>query len=273
MTYVPLALAQLQKYMGVQTGLPPNSLGVYPDEDHDGGYHCGWDRRRTDSSGNLDDYAWDESPRDWNHKSDAARAFDCGSFGRLQELSLWMVAQCEAGAQDTLGMREIIYSPDGRTVKRWDRLGIRSTGDSSHLTHTHFGYFADAEDEDKVHPFQRFFEGGGMSTLAEYNTSYMTQNAVAGLEEPNFTIPAGDGHAGQVLPNPLGIVLHAIMNGTDAQIPKYLQVPARVWANDTAARLARIESKLDALSLGGIDPEAIRAIVRQELDSTGLKGL
>ncbi|WP_037684611.1 hypothetical protein, partial [Streptomyces griseus] len=51
---------------------------------------------------------------------------------------------CTAGAPDTRDIREIIYSPDGQTVKRWDRLGKRSTGDSSHLWHTHFSFFRDS---------------------------------------------------------------------------------------------------------------------------------
>jgi hypothetical protein len=39
----------------------------------------------------------------------------------------------------------MIYTPDGKTVARWDRLGKRSTGDSSHLWHTHLSFFRDSE--------------------------------------------------------------------------------------------------------------------------------
>jgi hypothetical protein len=78
-------------------------------------------------------------------------------FPRLRELSVWIVGQCQAGAPDCADLREVIYSPDGKTVKRWDRLGIRSSGSLSHLTHTHFSWFADAEQRRKVGPFQRFF--------------------------------------------------------------------------------------------------------------------
>jgi hypothetical protein len=56
----------------------------------------------------------------------------------------WCVAECVAGAPDTGDLREIIYSPDGAAVRRWDRLGMRSTGDSSHLFHTRFSFFRDS---------------------------------------------------------------------------------------------------------------------------------
>ncbi len=158
MTYAPPELLDLRHYLQPITGLPDSALGIVGDEDHHGGYHHGWDDRAGDG-----DYSWDESTRDWNHKTNAASGFDIGMFARLRELSNWLVAECAAGAADTLDIREVIYSPDGKTVKRWDRLGIRSTGDSSHLTHTHISYFRDAEARDKTGPFRRFFEGEGMA--------------------------------------------------------------------------------------------------------------
>jgi hypothetical protein len=276
MTYEPQALSDLQEYMHIQTGLPYNALGTVPDPDHDGGYHCGWDLRHLDDKGVLHDYSWQESSRDWNHKSDACRAFDCGSFDRLREMSIWLVDQCKAGAPDTLDFREIIYTPDGVNVLRWDRLGVRSSGDSSHLSHTHFSFFADAEDNDKVSPFQRFFEGGGMATQAERNVNYMIQNGILGIEEPEMHIPAESGFPAQTLTNPLATVLKALVTGTDANIPAYVNIPARTWVNTTAATLARIESKLDqllAMPPGSVDPAVIRAAVRAELDDTQLKRL
>ena len=140
------------------------SLGIVGDAAHDGGYHHGWDQRRI-SNGVLKDYSWQESPRDWNHKSNAARAIDVGMFSRLREMSVWIAGQCElnrlnpAVATDTADIRSVIYSPDGKVVVRWDRLGLRGSGDSSHLGHTHFSFFADAEHNAKVALFQRFFEG------------------------------------------------------------------------------------------------------------------
>jgi len=278
MTYEPQTLSDLQEYMRIQTGLPYNELGTVPDPAHNGGYHCGWDRRRLEN-GALDDYSWQESARDWNHKTDAARAFDCGMFPYLRELSIWMVNQCVAGAPDTLDIREIIYSPDGNIVKRWDRLGIQSGGSDSHLTHTHFSWFADAEENDKTSPFQRFFEGGGVSTLGEYNTQYRIQNGVVAVQEPNLHIPAGEGHSASVTVNPFGIVLKALVTGDDAIIPEFPGIPGRTWKNGTSAALDQVLAKLDQIlamgpgGTGGLSADDVRAIVREELDKTGLRGI
>lgn len=160
-SYVTPALSEVREYLKPWTGLDNFGLGILNSET-DASYHHGWSQRDTDGS----DYSWDESSRDWSWKTNAGRALDVGSFDRLRELSLWMVEQCEANRRDPTvnrdceDIREIIYSPDGKTVKRWDRLGIRNTGDSSHKTHSHFSWFADAEHKSKVGPFRRFFEPG-----------------------------------------------------------------------------------------------------------------
>ncbi|OZV74761.1 hypothetical protein CA850_29735 [Micromonospora echinospora] len=123
-------------------GLSPLSVGIVGDEDHDGGYHCGSDRTVRN------DYSVVESPRDRAGLTRDAAAVDIGMFSygahNLRTFSLWLVGECAKGAPDTLDIREVIYSPDGKTVKRWDRLKRRSSGDRSHLTHTHISFFRDA---------------------------------------------------------------------------------------------------------------------------------
>lgn len=162
-TYAPQSWLDWRTYMHEQTGLPPKELGITGDESHDGGYHHGWSQRRI-VNGVLKDYSWSESPRDWNHKTNAARAGDIGMFPQLRELSMWLVGQCEANRldpsvnPDCADIRSIIYSPDGVVVLRWDRLGLHTGGDPSHLTHTHVSEFADSENNDKIGPFRRFFE-------------------------------------------------------------------------------------------------------------------
>lgn len=164
MSFAPKALLDVRAYVKPLVGLSDVELGIVGDDAHDGGYHHGWDQRRI-VDGVLRDYSWNESPRDWNHKSNASRAFDLGWFDRvingrrltLIDFNLWVVAECQAGAPDTLDLREVIYTPDGKVVKRWDRLGKRSTGDPSHLRHTHLDWFADAEHRDKTGLFRRFF--------------------------------------------------------------------------------------------------------------------
>jgi hypothetical protein len=153
MTFAPSPLKKAQAYLHDVTGLGWASLGIVGDSAHRGGYHCGSDRV------DADDYSVDESARDRQGLSGAASALDIGSFNRLREFSKWLVAECKAGAEDTKDIREVIYSPDGQTVRRWDRLGIRSSGDSSHRFHTHISFFRDSEDRDKTAVFRRFFEG------------------------------------------------------------------------------------------------------------------
>jgi hypothetical protein len=172
MTYAPTRLLELRRYLRQQTGLSDNALGIVGDENHDGGYHHGWDDRRI-RNGQTSDYSWTESTRDSSHRTNAAAAIDIGMFDRLLELNRWLVGQCEAGAQDCTDIRSIIYTDNGTTVKRWDRLRRRTTGDSSHLYHTHVSYFRDAEDRDKTKPFRRFFEGGIMADIG-VDVEYMS---------------------------------------------------------------------------------------------------
>ncbi|WP_432050322.1 peptidoglycan-binding domain-containing protein [Verrucosispora sp. NA02020] len=127
-------------------GSPAWEVGIVPDANHRGGYHCGSDRVVTN------DYSVIESPRDKAGLTLDAAALDVGMFRvrtplgvfDLRHYSTWLVRQCAAGAADTQHIREVIYSPDGKVVRRWDRLGRRATGDRSHLTHTHESYFRDA---------------------------------------------------------------------------------------------------------------------------------
>lgn len=132
-------------------GDPVWEVGIVPDADHVGGYHCGSDRvRRVD--GIIRDYSVNESSRDRLGLTLHAAALDIGRFAvrtrlgtfDLRHFSRWLVAQCVAGTRDTRDSREVIYSPDGKVVRRWDRLGRRTSGDSSHLSHTHISYHRDA---------------------------------------------------------------------------------------------------------------------------------
>lgn len=152
-------LAELDMHPGrsLSADLDPEEVGIVGDSAHRGGYHCGWDRRSTN------DYSW-TAARDAAHKTNAARGLDVGWFdvtrnGRratLHTFNAWLIRQCVAGTPDTQDIREVIYTPDGRTVRRWDRLRRSTTGDSSHLTHTHISYFADAEYRSKTALFRRY---------------------------------------------------------------------------------------------------------------------
>ncbi|AXO35625.1 hypothetical protein ACGFLT_20785 [Micromonospora chalcea] len=151
--------------------LEPAEVGIVGDVNHRGGYHCGSDRVVRN------DYSVVESSRDRNGLTLHASGLDVGMFSvrsgggthNLRTFSAWMVAQCAANAADTRDIREIIYSPDGRTVRRWDRLGRRTGGDSSHLFHTHFSFFRDSTKagRDQTPLFRRYLTAIGMIAIAK----------------------------------------------------------------------------------------------------------
>jgi hypothetical protein len=121
------------------------SLGCVGDSAHTagGGYHIG--RNTLVANGMADDYSLAESPRDGVSRTDGASAVDFAGTSWWRPLTLWLVNACHAGSPGTECVREIIYTPDGQTVRRWDRLGIRTSGDDSHLWHTHVSFFRDSE--------------------------------------------------------------------------------------------------------------------------------
>lgn len=161
-TFAPDSIKAARLYVLSAFGIKdPNAVGIVGDTSHQkngSSYHLGEPQLRDDS------YSIVESSRDRRGLSDAASALDVGKFAlarggkthNLRTFSAWLVAQCEAGAPDTLDIREVIYSPDGESVRRWDRLRRRSTGDSSHLEHTHISWFRDSEDRDKTALFRRY---------------------------------------------------------------------------------------------------------------------
>lgn len=171
-TYAPADLLNVRSYVQGKTGLDANSLGIAGDASHatTGGYHEG--RVDLDDAGRLGyDYSVIESPRD-SHPTDGASAFDLGDFsvtidGRTLDrhaVTRAVLDALNAGDLRTRDIREMIYSLDDVTVHRWDRLGIRSTGDDSHLWHTHWSFHRDSEgrrddDDNFLGLLREIFEG------------------------------------------------------------------------------------------------------------------
>lgn len=163
MSFAPGPILQVRHLIqSVVPSLSNVELGIVGDDAHANSgtsYHLGKDALKSSA------YSIVESSRDRNGLSNAASGLDVGWFtlrGKsLRDMSRWIVAECEAGAPDTKDIREIIYSTDGKVVKRWDALKRRSTGDSSHLTHTHFSWFRDSENRDKTSIFRRWFVSVG----------------------------------------------------------------------------------------------------------------
>lgn len=148
MTIAPQDLKDIQLYLHAKTGLAWASLGIVGDPDHaaSGGYHEGNDDLARVGRLNTD-YSKRESPRDRPGTVDAS-ALDIGDFTRngitLRSMTLKLVADCHAGDPRLRDIREVIYTPDGVNVRRYDALGLRSSGDSSHLYHTHLSFFRDS---------------------------------------------------------------------------------------------------------------------------------
>lgn len=151
MTYAPGDLLIVRNYVRTKTGLPDTSMGIVGDTSHNssGGYHVGRDVMSmlgTAPEQPGGDYSYTESQRDRNGLTNAASAFDLGgAFPRFREITVGIVNACKAGDPRTRDIREVIYTDNGTTVKRWDALGRRTTGDSSHLQHTHVSFFRDSD--------------------------------------------------------------------------------------------------------------------------------
>lgn len=149
--------------------IPPDAVGIVGDTSHVGGgtsYHLGKDDLDLDRH----PYSVFESSRDRNGLDNHASAMDFGKFQRrtdrgtfdLLDFNRWLVGLCQANDPDTRDIREVIYTPDGKVVRRFDRLGKRSSGDSSHLFHTHVSEFRDATGarmEKLIQRFVDFMEG------------------------------------------------------------------------------------------------------------------
>ncbi|WP_435209848.1 hypothetical protein [Micromonospora sp. bgisy143] len=245
--------------------LDPAEVGIVGDPAHRGGYHCGSDRVVTN------DYSVVESPRDRAGLTLDAAAIDVGEFdvrsggGRhtLASFSVWCVAQCAANAADTRDIREIIYSPDGTTVKRWDRLGKRTSGDSSHRWHTHFSFFRDAikAGRDQRPLFRRYLSSIGL--LEDVDMTPEEHNWLATVHK-NLTVLDGR--------NPIGQIYTRIAEGRD-------DTGAPVTGNwnlqSMTKQLTDLQNALNALAgkdvtdetaiiqgvLAGLTPEKIAAAI------------
>ena len=161
MSTSPRHLLRLRDYWASQGGV---NLGVVGSlRTHCRGYHLGRDRiygpvacrRGGVARPGLGDADYSVlTARDRAGLSNAASAIDLGRLGgslpELFRFSRWLVERCRANAPGTDAIREVIYSPDGRTVLRWDReRGHTSAprpgeGDASHLTHTHVSFYRDS---------------------------------------------------------------------------------------------------------------------------------
>lgn len=160
MTYAPANLREVQRIWTSHGGV---NLGIVGDVAHaqrGTSYHLGKSQLR------LDAYSI-RTARDRAGLTEAASAVDLGkldgSFIKLRAFSRWLVTMGQSNQPGTRDLREVIYTPDGRQVFRWDReRGYASqprTGeaDNSHLYHTHISWYRDSESRDRAPLFRRYF--------------------------------------------------------------------------------------------------------------------
>lgn len=247
-----ILLDKLDMHPGVEFApdLDPKEVGIVGDSSHVGGYHCGTDRC------SVTDYSVRESPRDRAGFDLDASALDVGEFayrapdGRtwtLPDFSVWLVMQCRANTPDTRDIREVIYSPDGKVVRRWDRLGIRNSGDSSHLKHTHISFFRDSNGRTAPALARRFTTMIGASVTVADDVWGFRFRSPAGVE------PAYDFSAQEFLVG-ANAAAYAAKEGIEAMRPVVDSIAVDVAAikalledSEGSAELAPILAKLTAM--------------------------
>jgi hypothetical protein len=165
MSYAPDSIKKLAAYWVARGGV---NLGIVGDGRHLKGYHLGKDRIYDGSGPGLGDRDYSVmTARDRAGLTNAASAIDLGKLNGgyldLRKFSMWLVKRCQAGAPGTSDIREVIYSPDGKRILRYDRQRGRTSApregeaDASHAWHTHISFYRDSEKRDKVGIFSPFF--------------------------------------------------------------------------------------------------------------------
>lgn len=160
MTYAPATIVELGALWVAHGG---TNLGIVGNATHTYGYHLGQDRLPAG------DYSA-KTTRDLAGLSAAAAALDLGHADKteLRAFSRWLVTQAQQNAPGTSDLREILYSPDGAVVLRWDReRGYASApkpgeADSTHLWHTHLSFYRDSESRSKLVIFEPYWAGADM---------------------------------------------------------------------------------------------------------------
>jgi hypothetical protein len=208
MTFAPPTLVTLGAYLVANGAV---NLGIVGDTAHQAtgtSYHLGQSQLKVGAYSTT-------SPRDREPAlTEAASAIDIGKVGGtlagLQKLSNWLARECASRAIDTLDIREVIWSPDGVKVVRWDREGIPPvTGSDSHLTHTHVSWFRDSETRDKTALFRRYWEAEVITAIKGEDWK-PTKNATTGISN-GVLRTAPDRSLSVVERVPLGTIVRSVL--------------------------------------------------------------
>lgn len=164
MTFAPPTLVALMREWVANGGA---NLGIVGDASHAAtgtSYHLGKSQLVSGAYSAV-------LARDVAGLSEAASACDFGqlhgSLANLQRFSVWFVDKVVRYPTIYRDVREVIYSPDGTKVLRWDNHARRlytggtgtGQGDNSHLWHTHVSWYRDSEFRSKVQLIAPYFAG------------------------------------------------------------------------------------------------------------------
>lgn len=231
MTFAPPTLVELGRLWVAYGGV---NLGIVGDTAHQSrgvSYHLGRDQLAPGAYSAR-------TPRDVRGLSNAASAIDLGRLGGtlkgLQDFSRWLVGRVRDSAAGTGDMREIIYSPDGVQVLRWDRergatsLPRSGEADDSHRTHTHVSWYRDAEARDHTTAFRPYFEEASMV---------------------KFTVPANEVE-GKITTKVTTLAV-PITGGNRPSLRAGLTRPAMGGLGDDMFRLTELENRPVYLMLAG----------------------
>jgi hypothetical protein len=267
MTFAPDSIKAVRAYLkGQDPDLSDTELGIVGGPSHvtqGTSYHLG----RDDLIMSKNPYSA-RTARDLAGLSNAASALDIDDdLDELRTLSVWLVAACRRGEPDTRDIREIIYSPDGIDVWRWDRERGQNSlpipdSDFSHRNHSHISWYRDSEFSDRVAVFRRFFEGDNDDM--ELTDTLQTKNNFPGRNVDN------------ALADSVNLRDWMIGSGV-AYPPEPNGYPKPGSPGDNLARLPQllenVTATVDIAALAAALAPMIRDIVRQELDSTGLRNI
>jgi hypothetical protein len=258
-----LLIRYLDMHPGKRVGndLDPAEVGIIGDTAHAAGgdsYHLGRDKIRARAG--RDRYSVDESARDQRGLDNEASAMDVGFFQvktvrgvfDLRDFSVWLVGLCIAGDPDTRDIREVIYSPDGRTVRRWDRQKRRTSGDDSHLFHTHLSEYRDADGRRMVALATRWLQHIGL--LPEEDDMPTPKDLLDYDGVPNV-YPSGAGGA--------NITVRAALKASVSADVKLSQVLAQLKL--LTGKDFTDEQAIISGVLAGLDPSVIAAAIPAEL--------
>jgi hypothetical protein len=265
MTNSPANMLAVRAEFRARTGLPAVALGIQHYSPQGGGYHEGNDLLAA--AGRLNsDYSKRETEAD-RPGSDDASGIDIGWFdvtlpnGRrvtLRDLSRWTLANWNAA--DAQWIREMIYSLDGKIVKRADRLGKRSSGDGTHTSHNHYSKFRDDESDAPVRFFRRFWTemAGGVALPSQQGGTYtMADVPQQQWADVAFTIagaPNGPAHVRDAL-------ILGEAQAANVKLSTLLQEAAEDKARDQGLRVL-VEGLVAAITAGGGSIDAAPILAR-----------